>query len=292
MANLPINKIPLFFVEIFIVLSFINCRCAMTQEEEGIPRPTTEDEKEPIYIHSGEFNYCKDFEGKESCCNDYQLKQLKNNFDALEGIFGGDGGCDVCVVNLKRFWCYFTCAPNQEEFLKLGNLTNYTIDGEVKLLRDITFYIKDDTNCQLFQSCKKTKFVAQVPSMGNAIGFTNFQGINAYTKCPVYVTMEIDDQRGLNYSIDNCSIEVPSNGNISGYLNNSACSCNSCEYKCNFEVDTSLPFMNGSNIGLIIGCYIFVFVATIGLFFYKKTVGENDKENVNPNDFNYSKIKE
>ncbi len=256
----------------------------MAQDEGGKPRPAKPEEVEPQYPQDENTN-CQDFVGMNACCSPYQLKEIEKNFAALESIFGGDGGCDVCVVNLKRFWCYFTCAPNQAEFIEVGELKNYTIDGTVHELRDITYYIHDDTNCDLFKSCKKTKFVAQVPSMGNAIGFTNFQGINAYTKTPAYVTMKIDNDRGLVYEIDKCGLDVPVTGIIRGYPNNTNCSCNSCDDKCDYNIDASVAYMNGANFGLIIGCYIFVFVATIVLFFFKKQSGG---DGARPSEIRYS----
>ena len=259
------------------IIAFVNSSCSMAQDIGDKPREAREGETEPHTILQ-DSSYCPDFEGIKTCCTEYQISQLQKNFLAIESIFGGDGGCDICVVNLKRFWCYFTCAPNQAEFLEVGNLTNYVIDGKEYELRDITFYLNDDTNCELFKSCKKTKFVAQVPSMGNAIGFTNFQGINAYSKIPVYVTMKIDNERGLKYDNDACNLEVPSNQIVRGYKNISSCTCNTCEYSCNYDFDSSISFTNGMNITLIIVFYIFVFIATICLFLYKNYFGSKESD--------------
>ena len=270
----------LSFYNLIMLLSiivFVNSSCSMAQDIGDKPREAREGETEPHTILQ-DSSYCPDFEGIKTCCTDYQISQLQNNFLAIESVFGGDGGCDICVVNLKRFWCYFTCAPNQAEFLEVGNLTNYVIDGKEYELRDITFYLNDDTNCELFKSCKKTKFVAQVPSMGNAIGFTNFQGINAYSKIPVYVTMKIDNERGVKYDNDACNLEVPSSQIVRGYKNVSSCTCNTCEYSCNYDFDSSISFTNGMNITLIIVFYIFVFIATIFLFLYKNYFGSKESD--------------
>lgn len=283
------NHLIIFFFSVSFLISQINSKCSMAQDPDGIPRPAYENETEPHTEH-GEDSYCQDFVGQKTCCTAYQIGQIVKNFDALESIFGGDGGCDVCVVNLKRFWCHFTCSPNQAEFIEVNNLTTYIIDGQEHLLRDINYLINDDTNCNLFKSCKKTKFVAQVPSMGNAIGFTNFQGINAYTKTPAYVTMIIDNNRGLKYDIDDCALNVPDTGKIRGYKATN-CTCNSCDGKCDYDLDASVPYMNGANIGLIIGCYIFVFLATLGLFFYKKTMGKSSgNDGARPSDIRYSEL--
>ena len=279
-SNQKIHSFKIFFflIELFSFISIINSKCVMSQDPDQIPRPAYDNEKEPHTIHA-DSSFCPDFEGIKTCCTEFQYKELEKNFNALESIFGGDGGCDICVVNLKRFWCYFTCAPNQAEFIEVGNITKYTIDGKVYDLRDITYYLNDDTNCELFKSCKKTKFVAQVPSMGNAIGFTNFQGINAYSKTPVYVTMKIDNERGLVYDNDQCNLQIPENQTVRGYKNISRCSCNSCELNCNYDFDSSVGVLNGINTTLIISFYAFVLVATILLFFYRKKCGKNENNN-------------
>jgi len=62
---------------------------------------------------------CSEFLGKDSCCNDGQNILLSHNFQTLGYIFGNEyGGCDICAINLKRFWCEFTCSPNQSDFSK------------------------------------------------------------------------------------------------------------------------------------------------------------------------------
>jgi len=62
---------------------------------------------------------CSEYLGKDACCNDGQNILLGRNFETLAYIFGNEyGGCDICAINLKRFWCEFTCSPNQSEFCK------------------------------------------------------------------------------------------------------------------------------------------------------------------------------
>jgi hypothetical protein len=68
---------------------------------------------------------CPEYKNKMACCNDGQNILLKRNFDSLESIFGSKyGGCDVCVTNLKRFWCHFTCDPEQHTFSIFINKNN------------------------------------------------------------------------------------------------------------------------------------------------------------------------
>lgn len=59
----------------------------------------------------------------------------------------------------------------------LGGTTSIEVDGENKTLRIANVTINKKTNCDLFNSCKKTKYATQVTAMSNAIGFTTFQVI-------------------------------------------------------------------------------------------------------------------
>jgi hypothetical protein len=62
---------------------------------------------------------CPEYYNKTACCNNGQNILMKNNFDSLDSIFGTKyGGCDICAINLKRFWCHFTCSPDQDKFSK------------------------------------------------------------------------------------------------------------------------------------------------------------------------------
>ena len=86
----------------------------------------------------------------------------------------------------------------------------------------------------------------------------HFLLIYAYSKTPVYISMQIDNENGLSYDNDPCNIIVPEDGYIRGYANNSNCTCNSCKDNCNFNLNAEIPFMNGVNVWLIVGVYIFV----------------------------------
>jgi len=63
---------------------------------------------------------CKDYIGKDVCCNEHNAKLTADNFKQLDGAFGGEGGCDICSINLKRLWCEYACSPRQSDFLKVS----------------------------------------------------------------------------------------------------------------------------------------------------------------------------
>lgn len=51
-------------------------------------------------------------------------RQTQESFLKIDTVFGsstsgGSGGCDLCAINLKRFWCQYACDPNQANFTKV-----------------------------------------------------------------------------------------------------------------------------------------------------------------------------
>lgn len=186
----------LFFLNNLV--SYIKSNCEMYQEcpdpkeERCRPRKREGDERKPFPMTKNLTlaQLCPDYKpGEDVCCTDIQLVALQNNFFTIEQIFGSPGqGCDICAINLKKFWCSFTCDPNQADFLNITGISNHTVGkDDIRVLADIDLIVEDNTMCEIFHSCKKTKFTTQVPAMGNSLGFLNFQGVNAYQKIAVFI---------------------------------------------------------------------------------------------------------
>lgn len=264
------------------ILPFTLNSCSMFQQchSGGCDPIPAEGEKKNtrILYHTGEI-ICPDFEGKEACCDYEQVREIKANFITLDSIFGSSaGGCDVCSLNLKRFYCQFTCDPKQDTFLFPTGFKNHTVDGNVtKLLLDVDLHINEDTACEVFKSCKKSKFVAQVPSMNNALGFLNFQGVNAYKKSAIYMNMILDKEGGMKYEIDPCETEA-----IDGKLRNMTieqnCTCNTCSAKCDFSAVSKTPVLDGLNVTLVAVFYLCVIALTVVIYFLKKYCASPDKD--------------
>ncbi len=107
---------------IFILFSSLviisNQRCLFRQETETEAIIVDEDPK--TYTYDSSIHPCPFYINKPVCCIPFQLDKLRENFKLIEKMFGTDeDGCDVCAANLKRFWCEFTCNPNQRSFSKL-----------------------------------------------------------------------------------------------------------------------------------------------------------------------------
>ncbi len=59
-------------------------------------------------------------------------------------------------------------------------LKNFTIDNEIKTLLVVNLTLNRDMNCEIFKSCKKTRYASELPLLSNAIGFTSFQVKNFF----------------------------------------------------------------------------------------------------------------
>lgn len=49
---------------------------------------------------------CTEYNGKMGCCNEYNDQAQASSYIEIDGVFGSAGdACDICAINLKRFWC-------------------------------------------------------------------------------------------------------------------------------------------------------------------------------------------
>lgn len=63
---------------------------------------------------------------------------MVRDFKTIDATFGSDGGgCDICGSNMKRFWCHYTCNPNQSDFLKVLGKINVTDPLDPKKLLEV-----------------------------------------------------------------------------------------------------------------------------------------------------------
>lgn len=154
----------------------------------------------------------------------------------------------------------------------------YVIEGEEYILTPIKLKIDVKSNCSLFKSCKKTKYASQVSAMKNAIGFTSFQGAQAYVKQPVYVEFEYTNNEGIMDEFENCNIDMTGKTKFHGYDYNGPCECNSCEDKCVYETSSkNISILNGLSIVRILYIYFWVIVITVALLLYKGYSHLNNK---------------
>src|SRR5690349_19402715 len=108
------------FVLLLIIKNIFNL-CTLKQDCTPITdpncKPSAANFTQPFKLADDPKVVCKEFIGKDSCCTPDQNVLLLSNFIALDAIFNTNvGGCDICTINLKRLWCYFTCSPDQHKF--------------------------------------------------------------------------------------------------------------------------------------------------------------------------------
>ena len=82
---------------------------------------------------------------------------------------------------MKRMWCEYTCAPDQEKYVKNNGYDEVQDPADPNnILRVLnqTVTLNSESTCNLFESCKRTPYVTQVSAMQTAVGFVKFQGKN------------------------------------------------------------------------------------------------------------------
>lgn len=133
----------------------------------------------------------------------------------------------------------------------------------MKLL-PMTMKLNSGSNCTLFKSCKKTKYASQVSAMANAIGFTSFQGAQAYIRQPVFIYFEYPDKEGFKIDLENCDYDNKGGLALHGFPYSGNCECNSCEALCKYDpYSTSVAALNGINPLRIVYIYGFIICITV-----------------------------
>mmetsp|Transcript_43762 Transcript_43762/g.50325 ORF Transcript_43762/g.50325 Transcript_43762/m.50325 type:complete len:297 (-) Transcript_43762:343-1233(-) len=202
---------------------------------------------------------CPMYDSKNVCCNTNQISELNSQFQVIDNVFGsgaaGGLGCGICAANLKFFWCAFTCAPNQADFvLPEDQQVLYDPDSlDYMKVLVVTVEVNPTTACELFESCKKTPFAIQVTDMHSSEGFLNFQGVNAMSMGSVYIKMKYPEDSGFNGKMFPCSYDAVRFGNhLHGYDKVTSCSCGNCDALCTYTLPFKKPAtFEGANFVLI-----------------------------------------
>lgn len=184
------NKLLCLLLFTFII-SQVHSKCRYDLGPDFLPFHV---DSEPFEL--GELSACKDYisPGRLGCCSRYNDQTTLKNFKQIDGIFGlQGGGCDVCAINLKRFWCEYACSARQDEFMDTATEYEPFPDpqkpGSIIYGQRVNVRVHAATACALYNSCKRNAFVASVSAMGSPAGFLNFQGHNAINDGHQYVSM-------------------------------------------------------------------------------------------------------
>ena len=258
------------YLPLFLFFSLSTSKCSFSQKCDnaamGDCHIPYKDESEPqIYTYTNPFQ-CPEFAGMPVCCNDDQNTLLKNSFNLLGYTFGsGASGCDLCAANLERFWCWFTCAPNQRDFVTAYEdiiVPNPFTPGLNTTVLNVSMIIDAYTACEMYQSCKKTPYVSQVSAMNSAEGLLNFMGSNAVATGLEKITMLYTTNASLtplNLTLHGCNETFYLKDNF-GYPILKNCTCNNCDTACGATADidailTPMNVMEGFDSTLIIAFY-------------------------------------
>jgi hypothetical protein len=222
---------------------------------------------------------CPNMVGQEVCCNDDQILVMYNNFKTIDSLFGN---CLICSINLKRFWCEYTCNPYQYYFL--DSFEQIHVDDVDYLVLNQTMRISNDIACDIFKSCNKNPFVATLASGQSAPGFLEFMGSNAVQsgKVKISFTFDNDPEKSLVDEMYPCDMQV--NGTLEGYYVE-PCTCNYCEPSCKpSEANTYPRFFDGFNYVIVIIVYVSLIVLSVIIYFIKRKWQKPDyEEDVNNN---------
>lgn len=226
---------------------------------------------------------CKEYLGKPSCCNDFQNTNMANQFSILVSTFGNDnGGCDVCAANLVRFWCKYTCDPDQRKYVQVGEPSYVTNPqtGQPVYAVPLNFTVSDDLACSIFTSCRKTNFISQLSQTQTSHGFFIFLGQNSVTQSNNYIMINFNDS-GLNFQPHHCNETFPTGEDEFGIKINKGCECNNCQDACTALAPLEMPGLFGSvKWNLLIIVYV-VLGAEVLVFFLLKRKRKEEKERKN-----------
>ena len=84
----------------------IGLDCDPTTDPLCAPKIAEGDETIPqIFTYTTGPSVCPDYDGKPSCCNEFVMQQLRNNYPLIDQELGDPStGCGICATNMKRFW--------------------------------------------------------------------------------------------------------------------------------------------------------------------------------------------
>jgi len=254
--------------------------CALYNPSGGPPQNATGDQRTPR-DYSKEWKdppACPDFYGVDSCCTDYANSAAYYNYQKIRTAFGNAAaGCDICAANIERFFCYYSCHPQQDKFVTFigydiitiwNDTSNTEVDMNVTVV-NITY--NANQACQLFQSCSKIAFLTEISAGGSAQGFFTFlfdRGIlESYTK----VNVAVVNEGGLFFDPPphRCNETFPDGYDDLGYQIPGNCSCNFCQDSC--EPLQFVPYGNitdGFNSSSVVMGYLFAILLTVGVTFY------------------------
>ncbi|TBU32872.1 multidrug efflux transporter AcrB transmembrane domain-containing protein [Dichomitus squalens] len=197
--------------------------------------PPTEDDVDRDLL----VNLCgADFAQGPTCCTTDQLETLRDNLGLAENLISS---CPACRNNFRKFWCSFTCSPDQASFI---NITSTQISQTGKTaVQTADFFVSEEFGNGFYDSCKEIKMGATNGYAMDLLGggakdyheFFKFMGEEKDMGSPFTINFPPSppppEFSSLNATVRNC---------YDGDLG-SRCTCIDCEQVCQALPPVSPP---------------------------------------------------
>lgn len=245
------------FILVLGVLTTVSIQyCIFHADTTGSGHPSIRNFSDPDDIAPSNYTMpaellgvCPDFEKAPRCCDLGTMQVLQNKLKQIDGVFGDSGvGCSICAANLKRFWCMYNCAADQDRFIdsKTAAVIDYQVDpydptskttvATSKINLDIA------TACGLYESCRSVDFTKALASMKSYQGLFNTLSSQAIPDGVLMnFTYSAEVNNSLAVGINNCSMIF--NGPLDQYNYSLGpqgwCNCQHCAYNCTSKIDFS-----------------------------------------------------
>ncbi|KNZ45717.1 hypothetical protein VP01_786g3 [Puccinia sorghi] len=95
-----------------------------------------------------------------ACCTKDQIEDLSQSLSQAEPLISS---CPACRNNFRKFYCHFTCSPDQASFLNVTSTQSVKNSETGKLnpaIKAVDFWVDSRFGHAFFNSCKEVKFGA------------------------------------------------------------------------------------------------------------------------------------
>lgn len=191
---------------------------------------------------------CPDLYDTDVCCSDYAIADQKSKFILLDEALGAAGtGCSICAANLKRFYCHFSCDPNQDKWATKVSV----VDHDDKFpsinhsLGKVDAHVDYKLVCNIFESCQDINFVSALGASASPQGFFNLQASQGVTQGNLIINWIYDYSpvpalQPYTFPVNGCDsdfsatcTDIEGCTDPQGYaLSTGTCACLNCQKAC------------------------------------------------------------
>ncbi|XP_049962855.1 NPC intracellular cholesterol transporter 1-like [Schistocerca serialis cubense] len=209
-----------------------------------------------------------------TCCSVSQLENLDASIQIASNLLKR---CPSCMMNFATILCEFTCAPNQNEFVKILQTEK---DGNVTYITAIEVFVTNTYLNGIFNSCSHVS----VPSTGER-ALDIMCGEYGASRCDAQKWFQYMGDPTLNpvapflikYSTSNESGFIPldpgvTRCNESFDVNTTACSCIDCTDSCPAPPPIPPPVQPFTICGLDGGVFIMILLFSLGTLTFLSVV--------------------